>query len=66
MTPKPPKTAGQSGGPGGLEKVQPTPPDVWKVSQHGLGPAGPLLQPPVLVGSHEPAPAANSGAHFCG
>ena len=45
-----PKTKGRSGGPGGLPKVQPAPPDVWKVSRHGLGAAGPLLLPLDLVG----------------
>ncbi len=48
-----PKTTGRSGGLGGLPKVQPAPPDVWKVSRHGLGAAGPLLLPPSSVGSHE-------------
>ena len=49
--PRNPKTTGQLGGPGGLTNVQPAPPDVWKVSRHGLGVVGPLLRPPGLVGS---------------
>ena len=43
VTPRTPKTTGRSGGPGGQQKVQPAHPDVWKVSRHGLGAAGPLL-----------------------
>ena len=50
--PRNPKTTGRLGGPGGLTNVQPAPPDVWKVSRHGLGAAELLLQPPGLVGSH--------------
>jgi hypothetical protein len=50
--------------------VRSAPPYVRKVSRHGLGAAGPLLRPPILLGSHEfvtkLAPAANSGVHFCG
>jgi hypothetical protein len=38
-----PKTTDQLGGPGDLPKVQPAHSDVWKVSLHGLGAAGPLL-----------------------
>ncbi len=38
-----PNTTGRLGGPGDLPKVQPAPPDVGKVSQHGLGAAGPVL-----------------------
>ncbi len=38
-----PKMTGRLGGPGDLPKVQPAHSDVWKVSQHGLGAAGPLL-----------------------
>ena len=41
--PRNPKTTGRSGGPGSLPKVQPAPPDVWKVSRHDRGAGGPLL-----------------------
>ena len=37
-----PKTTGRLGGPGDLPKVQPAHPDIWKVSRHGLGAAGPV------------------------
>ena len=40
---------GRSSGPGGMPKVQPAIPDVWKVSRHGLGAVGPLLCHPVLA-----------------
>ena len=38
-----PKTTGRSGGPGSLPKVQPAPPDVWKVSRHDRGAGGALM-----------------------
>ena len=38
-----PKSTGRSGGPGGLPKVQPALPDVWKVSRHGLRQPGSRL-----------------------
>ena len=38
-----PKTTGRLGGPGVLPKVQPAHPDIWNVSRHGLGAAGPVL-----------------------
>jgi hypothetical protein len=53
--PKSPKTAGRLGGLEGLPKVQTAPQDAWKVSWHGLGAAGPLFQPPVLVTHTKPA-----------
>ena len=64
--PRNPKTMVRLGGPGGLTNVQPAPPDVWKVSRHGLGAVGPLLRPLVLVGSHASgtfpsSPASQSG-----
>ena len=48
--PRNPKTTGRSGGPRSRPKVQPAPPDVWKVSRHDRGAGGPLLSHPVLVG----------------
>ncbi len=56
--------ASRSGGPGGLPKVQA--PYVWKVSRHGLGAAGPLLRPPILLGSHETCSSCEFWRTFCG
>ena len=41
------------------------PPYVWKVSLHGLGAAGPLLRPPILVGSHETCSNCEFWHAFC-
>ena len=60
-----PKMVGRLGCPGGLPKVQPSTPDVLKVSLHGLGAVGPLLRLPVWSAHTKRAPAATCGALYC-
>ena len=61
-----PKPMGRLGGPGDLPKVQPAHPDVWKVSQHGLGRRDQFYDIWVLSVHVNLSPAANSSTHICG